>query len=455
MRRVTGDTSAAVAVGAEAADVEAPFPRLMPVPDLDAEGPVGTGPGRSLDPSATPSTSDPGAPVAQPLIHWLSGLTLGEISERAGLKRIDVVAWRDFDDPEAGGSELHAHRVITAWSNAGLDVSMTTSSVPGSRTVVRRDGYRVIRRAGRYSVFPRTMLSGALGRIGSGDGLVEIWNGMPFFSPLWSHCPQIVFLHHVHAEMWKMVLPSGMAECGYAIEHRLAPRAYRKSRIVTLSSSSKREIVDRLRIPSDRVSVSPPGVEPQFYATGERSASPLVVAVGRLVPVKRFHLLIDALVALKPSHPQLQAVIAGEGYERPALEDLIHRYGADSWISLPGYVPEEQLIELYRRAWVVASTSQREGWGMTITEAGACGTPSVASRISGHQDAVVDGTTGILVDGPDDLIGGLDALLSDHALRNRLGLAALEHSSHFTWDATARGALAALGAEALVRSQSA
>jgi glycosyltransferase involved in cell wall biosynthesis len=148
-------------------------------------------------------------------------------------------------------------------------------------------------------------------------------------------------------------------------------------------------------------------------------------------------------------------VIAGEGYERPALEDLIRRSGADSWISLPGYVPEEELIELYRRAWVVASTSLREGWGMTITEAGACGTPSVASRISGHQDAVVDGTTGILVDGPDDLITGLDTLLSDHALRNRLGLAALEHSSHFTWDATARGALAALGAEALFRSQSA
>ncbi len=64
---------------------------------------------------------------------------------------------------------------------------------------------------------------GSAGTDRTGDGLVEIWNGMPFFSPLWSHCPQIVFLHHVHAEMWKMVLPSGMAECGYAIEHRLAP----------------------------------------------------------------------------------------------------------------------------------------------------------------------------------------------------------------------------------------
>jgi glycosyltransferase involved in cell wall biosynthesis len=416
------------------------------VPDLDESEPSASHPA-----SGGPVVVDPRSPLTQPMIEWLAGMSIGEISERAGLKRIDVVAWRDFDDPEAGGSELHAHRVITAWSKAGLDVSMTTSSVPGSRTVIRREGYRVIRRAGRYSVFPRTILSGALGRIGSGDGLVEIWNGMPFFSPLWAHCPQIVFLHHVHAEMWKMVLPSGLAETGYAVEHRLAPPVYRKSRIVTLSASSKQEIVERLGIPAERVSVSPPGIEPQFRPDGERSEDPLVVAVGRLVPVKRFHLLIEALVAIKAAHPRLRAVIAGEGYERAELEGLIRRSGAGSWISLPGYVSEEQLIDLYRRAWVVASTSLREGWGMTVTEAAACGTPSVASRISGHQDAVVDGTTGILVDGHDDLTGALDAVLRDEILRKRLGLAALEHASQFTWDVTARRALAALGSEALAR----
>ena len=129
--------------------------------------------------------------------------------------------------------------------------------------------------------------------------------------------------------------------------------------------------------------------------------SPLVAAVGRLVPVKRLHLLVQALVELKPGHPGLQAVIAGEGYERPALEAQIRAAGAESWISLPGYLSEEDLIDLYRRAWVVASTSLREGWGMTLTEAGACGTPSVVSRISGHEDAVRDRITGILVDRPD------------------------------------------------------
>ena len=393
----------------------------------------------------------PGSESSGP-VPMFSGMPLAEIAERSGLRRIDVVAWRDFDDPEAGGSELHAHRVISAWSSAGLDVSLTTSSVPDARRVVRRDGYRVIRRAGRYSVFPRTILSGAVGRIGSGDGTVEIWNGMPFLSPLWSRSPHITFLHHVHAEMWKMVLPRGLAELGHLMEHRIAPPFYRRSRIVTLSHSSKAEIVERLRLAPERITVTPPGVEARFTPGGVRSATPLVVAVGRLVPVKRFPLLIDALVRLKARHPDLRAVIAGEGYERPLLESRIRAERAEGWIGLPGFVDDEALLGLYRSAWVVASASLREGWGMTVTEAGACGTPSVATRIGGHEDAVDHGTSGLLADGTDEMVSALDAVLRDEVLRRRLGIGALDHAARLTWDATARGTLAALGTEALARS---
>ena len=391
----------------------------------------------------------PSDPMQGP-VPMFTGMPLGEIAERSGLKRIDVLAWRDFDDPEAGGSELHAHRIIAAWSKAGLDVSMTTSSVPGGRRVVRRDGYRVIRRAGRYSVFPRSILSGAVGRIGRGDGMVEIWNGMPFFSPLWSRSPQITFLHHVHAEMWKLVLPRGLAELGHLIEHRLAPPFYRNSRVVTLSHSSKAEIVERLHLSPERITVTPPGVEPRFTPGGERSAVPLVVAVGRLVPVKRLPLLIEALIRLKSDLPELRAVLAGEGYERPALEALLRAHGAAEWIELPGYVDDDALVDLYRSAWVVASSSLREGWGMTVTEAGACGTPSVATRIGGHEDAVDDGVSGILVDGTEEMVSALGAVLRDELLRRRLGRGALDHAGRLTWDATARGTLAALGSEALI-----
>jgi glycosyltransferase involved in cell wall biosynthesis len=391
------------------------------------------------------------SPFDEPALSPFADMSLGEIADAADLRRVDVVAWRDFDDPEAGGSELHANQILSAWAEAGLDITLTTSSVAEARAIARRDGYRVVRRAGRYAVFPRTMLSGALGRLGSADGLVEVWNGMPFFSPLWARCPRVTFLHHVHAEMWNMVLPRGLAALGYTIEHHLAPPIYRRSRIVTLSSSSKAEIVDRLGIPAERVTVCPPGVDRRFSPGGERSEPPLVVAVGRLVPVKRFEMMVEALVRVKRLHPDLQAVIAGEGYERPLLESLIRARGAESWISLPGFVGDDDLVDLYRAAWVVASSSLREGCGMTVTEAGACGTPSVASRISGHRDSVIDDRTGLLFDDPEGMGDALDAVISDEILRKRLGIGAFEHAAQFSWDAAARGALAVLASEALAR----
>jgi glycosyltransferase involved in cell wall biosynthesis len=114
-------------------------------------------------------------------------------------------------------------------------------------------------------------------------------------------------------------------------------------------------------------------------------------------------------------------------------------------------VSDEELIDLYRRAWVVASASAREGWGMTITEAAACGTPAVATRIAGHQDAVVDGTSGLLVDTTAGLGAALDRVLSDRAERERLSAGALEHASRFTWEATALDTLAVLADDALRR----
>jgi glycosyltransferase involved in cell wall biosynthesis len=379
---------------------------------------------------------------------------LGDIAANAGLRRITMLAWRDLDDPEAGGSEIHASRVAELWGQAGIEVTMRTSYAPGSAQVSWRDGYRVIRKAGRYMVFPRAAFSEMMGWHGASDGLVEIWNGMPFFSPVWARRPRVVWLHHVHDTMWEMTLPPRLARLGRTVEFRVAPLLYRRTPIVTLSESSKDEIVRKLHFRAADVAVVPPGVDGKF-TPGEstKSPAPLVVAVGRLVPVKRFDVLVDALAALKPKYPQLRAVIVSEGYLRDALENQIAQMDASDWISLPGRIDDTELIDLYRRAWVLASASAHEGWGMTITEAAACGTPAVATRIAGHADAIVDGVTGLLVDDVRALAPALDRMLGDDAYRLRMAKAALEHAARFTWGATACGTLEVLAAEALRRSR--
>jgi glycosyltransferase involved in cell wall biosynthesis len=374
---------------------------------------------------------------------------LAALAASAGLHGIHMLAWRDLDDLEAGGSEVHASAIARHWAAAGIDVTIRTSTVVGQPMLVRRDGYRVVRKAGRYTVFPRTMLSGLIGRTGPRDALVEIWNGMPFFSPLWANCPRIVFLHHVHAEMWRMVLkPPSLARLGELIEYKLAPPFYRQTQIVTLSRSSKDEIVEMLGLPAANITVIPPGVDERYSPGGKKSDHPLVVAVGRLVPVKRFPMLIDALVALRQLHPTLEAVIVGEGYERPDLEARVRQADAQSWLRLPGYVSNDELVDLYRRAWVVASTSAREGWGMTLTEAAACGTPAVATRIAGHLDAVGHRVSGFLVENLEGTTAHLDLVLSNPTLREELARGALEHAANLTWATTARRTLEVLVAEA-------
>ncbi|CAN5497188.1 glycosyltransferase family 4 protein [soil metagenome] len=389
-------------------------------------------------------TAPPPAPE-----HQATVVKLGDLAAAAGLRRVHLVSWRDLDDVEAGGSEVHAATVASLWAEAGIEVQLRTSYAQGHPPVVVRDGYKVVRRAGRYMIFPRAALfEMSKRRSGRRDGLVEIWNGMPFLSPLWARGPKITFLHHIHAEMWRMVLPPNLARLGDTLERRLAPPLYRRTRIVTLSSSSKEEMVEH-GFDRDRISVVPPGIDPVF-SPGERSATPRVVAVGRLVPVKRYDLLIDQLAKLKPEVGGLQAVIVGEGYERLALEERIRSHDAESWITLAGRVPEAGLLELYRRAWVVASASAREGWGMSLTEAAACATPAVATKIIGHADAVEDGVTGLLVP-PEALHEAIGRVLRDAELRRGLSEGALAHAGRFTWEATALGTLQALADEALRR----
>jgi glycosyltransferase involved in cell wall biosynthesis len=381
---------------------------------------------------------------------------LGDIAAGAGLRRITMLAWRDLDDPEAGGSEIHASRVAELWGRAGIEVTMRTSYAPGTAQVSWRDGYRVIRKAGRYMVFPRAAVSEMMGWHGASDGLVEIWNGMPFFSPLWARRPRVVWLHHVHDTMWRMTLPPRLARLGRGVEFYVAPPLYRATPIVTLSASSKDEIVEKLRLPPGNITVVPPGIDPSFTPGGEsdgKEPTPLVVAVGRLVPVKRFDRLIDALVAVKARQPGLRAVIVGEGYERDALERQIISCDAGDWISLPGRLDDAELVSLYRRAWVLAASSAHEGWGMTITEAAACGTPAVATRIAGHADAILDGTTGVLVDDAAAFGSALGRVLGDDDLRGRMAREAQAYAAQFTWGATACGTLEVLAAEALRRTR--
>ncbi|MEP7047279.1 MAG: glycosyltransferase family 4 protein [Ilumatobacteraceae bacterium] len=368
---------------------------------------------------------------------------------RHGVRRVHVLAWRDLDDPDAGGSEVHADEFMRRWAAAGLEITHRTSAAAGQPATATRHGYKVVRRGSRYSVFPRAVASESVRRMGRYDALVEVWNGVPWMSPLWCHKPRITFLHHVHGPMWDQLLPRPFAGVGRAMEARLAPPFYRRGLTLTPSEATRQDLLG-LGFHADRVVAVNNGVDPMFTTGGRRNETPLVLCVGRLAPVKRQDELIEAAVVAKRRVPDMRLVIIGDGPLRPALEARVAAYGAADWISFAGRLSHAELVEHYQRAWLVSSASLAEGWGLTLTEAAACGTPAVATDVSGHRSSVVDGVTGVLV--PLDRLGQTIAdVLLDGSRRTQLAEAALIRARTLTWDASARGILASLHGQVVAR----
>ena len=364
-----------------------------------------------------------------------------------GVRRVHVLAWRDLDDDEAGGSEVHADEFMKRWAAAGLDVLHRTSFAEGRPSVDRRNGYDVVRRGGRMAVFPRTIASELFGRMGRYDAVVEIWNGVPWLSPLWCRRPRILILHHIHGPMWNQVFPAPIAAIGRTLETRWAPPAYRRTPTVTTSDDTRDELI-ALGWKPELVTTGPVGVDPYFSPDPvvTKTSYPSVLAVGRQAPVKRFDVLFEQTAIARRRVPDLRLTLVGDGPERGRLERWVDDNDARSWIHFAGRVSRDELRDLYRRSWTVASASLAEGWGLALTEAAGCGTPAVASDISGHRCSVVDGTTGLLAP-VDRLHEVLVEVLRDDSRRTRLSTQARDRASRLTWDALAEGVLSPLHAQ--------
>lgn len=374
-----------------------------------------------------------------------------EMIER-GTRRVHVLAWRDLDDPDAGGSEVHADEFMTRWAAIGLEVLHRTSAARGLPNVDRRNGYDVIRRGGRMTVFPRVMAAETVRAMGRYDAVVEIWNGVPWLSPMWCRRPRVLILHHIHGPMWNQMFAAPLAAVGRRLESSWAPPLYRRTPTITTSDDTRDELI-HLGWRPELVHTGPVGVDDFFCsaATVAKTPTPTVLAVGRQAPVKRFDRLLDQMLVVRRSVPDASLTLVGDGPERDGLRDWVERHDASSWVTFAGRVSRDELRDLYRRAWVVASASLAEGWGLALTEAAGCGTPAVATDIAGHRCSVVDGVTGLLAP-VEDLASPLITLLTDHQRRRELSAGAERRARSLTWDVLAADVMRPLHAQVMSRT---
>jgi len=164
------------------------------------------------------------------------------------------------------------------------------------------------------------------------------------------------------------------------------------------------------------------------------NSNKIVLAVGSLVAVKGYHLLIPAIADLKRRGIPIRLYIAGEGPARPQLERMIHNLGLSDDVILHGNIPNDQLRSWYSAADVSCLSSSREGWANVLLESMACGTPVVASRIWGTPEVVVSDDLGLLVDLNSQAIAdGLSTALHRSWNRERIVSFARQRS----WDTVA------------------
>ena len=104
--------------------------------------------------------------------------------ENTGFNRVLIIQWRDLDDQDSGGSELHSHKIAEIWAAHGIEVCFRTSAVKHADEKINRDGYTSVRSSGRFAVFATAAFDLISGRLGKFDAVVEVWNGMPFMTPL-------------------------------------------------------------------------------------------------------------------------------------------------------------------------------------------------------------------------------------------------------------------------------
>jgi len=352
---------------------------------------------------------------------------------------IAFLSWRDTHNPEGGGAERALEEVAEGLAERGARVTVFSAAHAGAPPEDEINGVRYVRNGSKLTVYPRGMQALRRGDLGHPDVVVDVQNGLPFFTRLVTRKPVIVLVHHVHREQWPVVYPGTMGTVGWWIERRLAPLLYRRCQYVTGSQATRGELT-QLGVDARRIAVVHYGTDRQPPLKVGKSDHPSVCVVGRLVPHKQVEHAIDAVVELRKEIPGLTLTVVGSGWWEHRLHEYAAEHDPDGAVTFLGQVDEGAKEQVYEESWVLALPSLKEGWGLVVGEAALAGTPTVAyASAGGTRESVQHDRTGLLVDDREGFVDALRRVLTDDALRTRLGEEARVNGGRYTWAQTRAG----------------
>lgn len=352
--------------------------------------------------------------------------------------RTIFLVWRDTQHPDGGGSELYVERMASWLAANGHDVTIVCATHARAPRDEIRDGVTFRRRGGRLTVYAHG-LAFLLTRAGrSADVVVDVQNGIPFFSAVVRRRPVFVLVHHVHREQWQIIYPGWRGRIGWWLEAGIAPRVYRRRPYLTVSDATAGDLA-RLGVDLGRIGVVRNGIDlPRPTSDEPRSPTPSLCVLSRLVPHKQIEHALQATARLRSRFPDIRLDVLGDGWWRPNLEAHARQLAISDIVNFHGHVDNDRRDAVLKRAWVLLAPSVKEGWGIAIIEAAAHGVPAIAYRSGGGvRESILDRETGLLADGFDDLMRSTAQLLADDQLRARMSAAARSRAAEFDWPSSA------------------
>jgi glycosyltransferase involved in cell wall biosynthesis len=345
-----------------------------------------------------------------------------------------ILNWRDARHPRAGGADIRLQEVYAPLTKQGHEVVLYCCAFPGCEREENLDGIEVHRLGNDYTFSFLCMfkLRGWVRKHRS-DVVVEDLNKLPFYSPLVYKGPLVIQMHHLWRSSIFRETNFPMAFFIWASEEMIRV-VYRKCNFSVVSESTEKELL-AMGVPEENIRVIHNGADLSSYQPVDEPKKPFMIWIGRIQKYKGPIDACQVLEALQDEFQSLELVIVGDGPFLPQVKKYIQEHGLQDKVRLTGFIPGEEKIALLQRAAVHLQSSYKEGWGLSVIEANACGCPVVANNTTGLCDSVIDGETGLLYDFCDikDAASKVREILIDPQLAQTLSIEGLKRASEFSW----------------------
>jgi glycosyltransferase involved in cell wall biosynthesis len=354
--------------------------------------------------------------------------------------KILVINWQDITHPLGGGAEVHLHEIFKRIVAKGHLVTLLCCHYPGALHEEIINGIKIIRHGHRslFNFFVPVMYR-KLMHSETYDVVFDDINKIPFYTPLFVKKPLIGIIHHLFGKsiFQEAIFPAAFYV--YASE-KLIPFIYRNTPLMAVSPSSKNELVAK-GIPQRQIEVVYNGVDTTIYkpALAAKSPVPLIGYLGRIKRYKSIEHSIHAFKIVKEKLPAARMVIVGGGDHLPILKKLVENLELSPDILFTDYVSESEKIRYLNQMWVCINPSPKEGWGVSVIESNACGTPVIAADSPGLRDSVVPEHTGWLYPygNIEVLATQISRLIEENQIRDKFVINAINWARKYDWEISA------------------